>query len=111
MNPARRLRFCALQEDHIGSVDPDALKIPARRAEYSLAESALSPVQAQPAQIILPRCPQTWEWRSPTTAIFVSARKAGIAIKKENAAATDRNRDIKDLPKIKQNFTARLRKV
>ena len=25
---------------HIGSVDPDALKIPARRAEYLLAESA-----------------------------------------------------------------------
>jgi hypothetical protein len=32
----------------IGSVDPDALKIPARRAEYSLTESALSPFQAEP---------------------------------------------------------------
>jgi hypothetical protein len=30
------------KRDHIGSVDPDALKIPARRAEYSLTESALS---------------------------------------------------------------------
>jgi hypothetical protein len=34
----------------IGSVDPDALKIPARRAEYSLTESTLSPFQAEPAQ-------------------------------------------------------------
>jgi len=34
MDGARRLRFCAPQKDHIGSVDPDALKIPARRAEY-----------------------------------------------------------------------------
>jgi hypothetical protein len=43
------------REDHllaaptfIGSVDPDALKIPARRAEYSLTESALSPFHAEP---------------------------------------------------------------
>ena len=36
--------------NHIGSKDPDALKIPARRAEYSLAESALSPFQAEPTQ-------------------------------------------------------------
>ncbi len=40
MNGAQRSRFGALQKNHIGSVDPDALKIPARRAEYSLAESA-----------------------------------------------------------------------
>jgi hypothetical protein len=33
-------RFCGFQKNHVGSVDPDALKIPARRAEYSLAESA-----------------------------------------------------------------------
>jgi hypothetical protein len=39
------LRF---SKDHIGSVDPDALKIPARRAEYSLAESALSTLPAEP---------------------------------------------------------------
>ena len=43
MNGARRLRFRTLQKAHIGSVDPVALKIPARRAEYSLAESAPSP--------------------------------------------------------------------
>jgi hypothetical protein len=48
MNGARRLRFCAPQKDHIGSVDPDALKIPARRAEYSLTENALSPFHAEP---------------------------------------------------------------
>ena len=56
MNGARRLRFRALQKTHIGSVDPDALKIPARRAECSLTESALSPFQAEPTQmsVILP---------------------------------------------------------
>ena len=32
----------------IGSKDPHALKIPARRAEYSLTEDALSPFQAEP---------------------------------------------------------------
>ncbi len=48
-----RPRFCALQKNHIGSVDPDALKIPARRSEYSLAESALSPLQAEPTQLRL----------------------------------------------------------
>jgi hypothetical protein len=35
---------------HIGSVDPYALKIPARRAEYSLTENACSPVHAEPGQ-------------------------------------------------------------
>ena len=34
----------------IGSIDPDALKIPARRAEYSLTGNAHSPVPAEPAQ-------------------------------------------------------------
>jgi len=47
---ARRLRFRALQKANIGSVDPDALKIPARRAEYSLMESTLSPFQTEPTQ-------------------------------------------------------------
>ena len=32
----------------IGSVDPDALKIPARRAEFSLTENASSPFHAEP---------------------------------------------------------------
>lgn len=32
----------ALTQIFIGSVGPDALKIPAQRAEYSLTESALS---------------------------------------------------------------------
>ena len=49
MNGARRLRFCAPQRDRIGSIDPHALKIPARRAEHSLAESALPPFHAEPA--------------------------------------------------------------
>jgi hypothetical protein len=38
----------ALFKNHIGSVDLDALKIPARKAEYSLTGSALSPFQAEP---------------------------------------------------------------
>jgi hypothetical protein len=39
----------ALFPKHIGSKDPYALKIPARRAEYLLTESALSPFHAEPA--------------------------------------------------------------
>src|SRR5581483_4483961 len=35
----------------IGSVDPHALKIPARRAESSLTEHALIPFQAEPGQL------------------------------------------------------------
>ncbi len=35
----------------IGSKDPQALKIPARRAEYSLTENVTSPFQAEPRQI------------------------------------------------------------
>jgi len=50
MNGAQWVAFCAPQEDHTGSVDPDALKIPARRVEYSLTDSALSPFQAEPTQ-------------------------------------------------------------
>src|SRR5437588_772347 len=38
------------QKHHIGSVDPDALKIPAATAEYSLPERPLSPLQAEPTQ-------------------------------------------------------------
>jgi len=34
----------------IGSVDLDALKIPARKAEFSLTENALTPFQAEPRQ-------------------------------------------------------------
>jgi hypothetical protein len=41
-------QFLALLSNPIGSKDPDALKIPSRRAEYSLTESASSPVQAEP---------------------------------------------------------------
>ena len=51
MNGARQLRFRAPHKNHIGSVDPDALKIPARRAEYSLTESALSPFHAEPTHM------------------------------------------------------------
>src|SRR5438876_6270940 len=47
MTRARRFRFRALQKT-IGSVDPDALKIPARRAECSLTENARSPFHAEP---------------------------------------------------------------
>jgi hypothetical protein len=46
-------QFLALLSNPIGSKDPDALKIPARRAEYSLTESASSPVQAEPRQFFM----------------------------------------------------------
>ena len=36
----------------IGSKDPHALKIPARRAEYSLTENVASPFQAEPRQLL-----------------------------------------------------------
>ena len=39
----------------IGSKDPYALKIPARRAEYSLTENVASPFQAEPRHRRLPR--------------------------------------------------------
>ena len=48
MTGARRPRFRALQKHHIGSKDPHALKIPARRAECSLTENARPPFQAGP---------------------------------------------------------------
>jgi len=40
-------------QNHIGSKDPDALKIPARRAEYSLTENVASPFQAEPRQVCI----------------------------------------------------------
>jgi hypothetical protein len=39
-------------KNHIGSVDPDALKIPGRRAECSLTENARSPLHAEPGQSV-----------------------------------------------------------
>ena len=42
----------ALLPTIIGSKDPDALNIPARRAEYSLTENAHSPFHAEPEQRI-----------------------------------------------------------
>jgi hypothetical protein len=44
----RESRLSRSAQNHIGSVDPAALKIPARRAEYSLTESAPSPFHAEP---------------------------------------------------------------
>jgi hypothetical protein len=39
----------------VGSVHLDALKIPARKAEFSLTENALSPFQAEPTHPVLHR--------------------------------------------------------
>src|SRR6266478_2961861 len=44
----RGLHSPALLSTFIGSKDPDALKIPARRAEFTLTEDASSPVHAEP---------------------------------------------------------------
>src|SRR6266478_2279581 len=46
----RGLHSPALLSTFIGSKDPDALKIPARRAEFTLTEDASSPVHAEPEQ-------------------------------------------------------------
>ena len=40
-------------QNPIGSKDPDALKIPARRAASTLTRSARSPVPAEPAQLVV----------------------------------------------------------
>ena len=46
---ARKFTFRALPQNYIGSIDPHALKIPARRAEFTqLTENALFPFQAEP---------------------------------------------------------------
>ena len=39
---------CTLTEGSHRTIDPHALKIPARRAEYSLTENVASPFQAEP---------------------------------------------------------------
>src|SRR5439155_19968265 len=38
-------------KNQIGSVDPDALKIPARRAEFTLTENARVPFHAEPGHL------------------------------------------------------------
>jgi hypothetical protein len=43
-------QLLALPSPIIGSKDPDALKIPARRAEFTLTENASSPFHAEPEQ-------------------------------------------------------------
>ena len=50
----RGTNLLALLSTIIGLKDPDALKIPARRAEYSLTENAHSPFHAEPEQIDQP---------------------------------------------------------
>ncbi len=49
----RGLHSPALLSTFIGSKDPDALKIPARRAEFTLTEDASSPVHAEPEHRLL----------------------------------------------------------
>src|SRR5438034_9405599 len=61
MHPCRGIAWWAHRDDdrsaealprssknQIGSVDPDALKIPARRAEFTLTENARVPFHAEP---------------------------------------------------------------
>src|SRR5437773_8300748 len=63
MHPCRGIAWWAHRDDdrsaealprssknQIGSVDPDALKIPARRAEFTLTENARVPFHAEPGQ-------------------------------------------------------------
>src|SRR5437867_4044709 len=64
MHPCRGIAWWAHRDDdqsaealprssknQIGSVDPDALKIPARRAEFTLTENARVPFHAEPGHI------------------------------------------------------------
>lgn len=66
MHPCRGIAWWAHRDDdrsaealprssknQIGSVDPDALKIPARRAEFTLTENARVPFHAEPRQFQL----------------------------------------------------------
>ena len=68
MHPCRGIAWWAHRDDdqsaealprssknQIGSVDPDALKIPARRAEFTLTENARVPFHAEPGQSISQR--------------------------------------------------------
>ena len=55
----------------IGSKDPDALKIPARRAASTLTRSVCSPVLAEPAQPAL-------RWAGPLVA-GAAGRQAALA--------------------------------
>ena len=62
MQPCRGITWWAHRDDewgaeasllrsasnHIGSIDPHALKIPARRAESSVTENGVSPVKIEP---------------------------------------------------------------
>ena len=43
-------RYASPTKPDIGSKDPDALKIPARRAEFTLTENGSSPFHAEPRQ-------------------------------------------------------------
>ena len=83
----------------IGSKDPDALKIPARRAASTLTRSVRSPVLAEPAQILdrngIPTTPKmrvhgldTWraawedpEFRNNVQQVFSKALRKAEAVK------------------------------
>jgi hypothetical protein len=72
MTEARRPGFPAYQKKHIGSVDPDALKIPARRAECSLTENARSPFHAEPEQTASPEINPTYPGQYGVTVFIAS---------------------------------------
>ena len=80
----RGRRLPRSSQNHIGSVDPDALKIPARRAEYSLTESAPSPFQAEPAHgelLALTWDNLDWVGKSVTIARSLEQTAAGLRLK------------------------------
>jgi len=49
---ANPLALCTARKSH-RTIDPHALKIPARRAEYSLTENVASPFHAEPRHVKL----------------------------------------------------------
>ena len=69
------ISFLRCSQILIESKDPYALKIPARRAEYSLTESAFSPFQAEPTQgnkRVAP-CPRISGLRNSRDTLWMSA--------------------------------------
>src|SRR5271168_1015675 len=60
-------QLLALPSPIIGSKDPDALKIPARRAEFTLTENASSPFHAEPEHT--DRSQIAWVVRCPSVVL------------------------------------------
>ena len=77
MTRERGTHLSRSSQNHIGSEDPDALKIPARRAESTLTENARSPFQAEPGQFPFKI---TFSWLDGRDAYQLSEVKVNVPI-------------------------------